>query len=412
VPRSARLLAFAVAAVIHIAVFAPEIGSQSSIIDRGFWPQSERILGGEQPYRDVDFEYPPLALPLVVAPAAVSDGLDGYRHAFELLQLGFDLAILAVLAFCVAGPRRRIYESLAVYSLCVIAVSNVILWDSSIELAPLALARFDLAVALLLLGAVLARHARRSVLWGALLGGATAVKAFAVVLAPTLARGEKRLRPAAIGFAALLAVAAAIVVFGGDEFGSAIDYHSDRDLQIETVAATPFLAGHELWGAEAEVTTGGGSFNIDAPGAELARALSITLGLALIVLIILEGYRRELDPFAEATAILTAMIVFAPVLSPQFLLWVLPISAIAYGFGKENLALLAAFVLTQDMLHNYIGVETLDAPFVWSLAARNVVLLVYLGLVLWPILRAMPQHPPGSRSHPISPQGEARGDGG
>src|SRR5262249_26792088 len=160
-----RWITFAVAAAIHIAVFAPTIGSQSSILDRGFHPQSERILDGELPYRDVDFEYPPLALPLVVAPGLVSDGQDGYRHAFELEQLGWDLALVAVLALCVGGGRRRVWEALGVYSLCIFAVSGVFLWDSTIELAPLAMARFDLVVALLILGAVLARQAKRSGLW-------------------------------------------------------------------------------------------------------------------------------------------------------------------------------------------------------------------------------------------------------
>ena len=385
--RRARIATFAAVAVLHIALFAPAIGSRSSVIDRGFWPQSERILGGELPYRDVDFEYPPLALPLVLAPAEVSNGLTGYRHAFELEQLGLDLAVIALIAFCAGGARRRIWEALGVYTLCVLAVSNVILWDSSIEEAPLALARFDLLPALLILAALLARKAGRAATWGALLGGATAVKAFPALLLPALGRGEKRLRRAAIAFAIPLVAAAAIVIGAGDEFGSAINYHSDRDLQIETVAATPFLAAHDLWGGSARVTTGGGSFNIDAPGADFAKALSILLGLALVTLIVAEGYRRRIGLFKEVTAILTAMIVFAPVLSPQFLLWVLPLSALAYGASRENLVLLACFVMTQDMLHNYIGVETLDGPFVWSLAARNCLLLLYLGLVLWSVFR-------------------------
>lgn len=382
-----RLLALALVAVIHIAAFAPTIGSYSSILDRGFWPQSERVLDGDLPYRDVNFEYPPLALPLVLAPAALSDGIDGYRHAFELEMLLFDLAIVAVLALCAPGPERRIWEALGIYSVCVIAASGVVLWDSTIEDAPLALARFDLVPALLILAALLARRARRSAAWGALLGAASAVKAFPLLLVPSMARDERRPRRAAIAFAVPILAAAAVVVFSGDEFSSAIDYHTTRDLQIETVAATPLLLAHQIGGGDAHVVVGGGSFNLAASGAGAARAISIVLLLASVAVIVYAGWRRRLDPFVEATAVLAALIAFAPVLSPQFLLWVLPVSAVAYGLGRENLILIGCFVLTEDVLHNYIGVESLDGPFVWSLAARNVLLLVYLALVLIPVFR-------------------------
>ena len=81
------------------------------------------------------------------------------------------------------------------------------------------------------------------------------------------------------------------------------------------------------------------------------------------------------------------VIAFAPVLSPQFLLWVLPISAVAYGLGRQNVVLIACFVLTEIALHNYAGVETLAGNFVWTLAARNALLLVYLALVAIPVFR-------------------------
>ena len=86
------------------------------------------------------------------------------------------------------------------------------------------------------------------------------------------------------------------------------------------------------------------------------------------------------------TALLTVMVVFAPVLSPQFLLWILPVSACAYGLGKENVVLLVAVVLTQVVLQNYDGVDSLSGAFVWPLAARNLTLLVYLWLVCRPVL--------------------------
>jgi hypothetical protein len=387
VSRRDRLIALAIVAVIHLAAFAPTIGSASSILDRGFWPQSERILDGQTPYREVDFEYPPLALPLVIAPALVSHGPGGYESAFETEMLLVDLALVALLALAVPGSTRRVVEALGVYTVGLIAVSGVVLWDSTIETGPLALARFDLVPAGLILAALLAREARRSALWGALLGAATAVKAFPAVVAPSMLRGEKAPLRALAAAAIPLVIAAAIVIVWGDEFGSAISYHANRDLQIETLGATPLLLAHQLFGAGAEVTVGGGAFNLSASGAGAARTISIALTIALVLFLLSECWIRRTPALVESTAILAVIIVFAPVLSPQFLLWVLPVSAVTYGAGRENAALLVCFLLTELLLHNYIGVEGLESGFIWSIAARNAALLVYLALVVIPIFR-------------------------
>jgi hypothetical protein len=77
------------------------------------------------------------------------------------------------------------------------------------------------------------------------------------------------------------------------------------------------------------------------------------------------------------------------VLSPQFLFWLLPLSAAAYGLGRENAVLLAGMVLTQLMLQFYARVIVdFDPEFVWRLAARNALLVAYLVLVCAPIVRA------------------------
>ncbi len=383
-----RALTAAVFVAIHLAAFGPTIGESSSILENGFWIQAERVLDGEKPYSEVEFEYPPLALPLIVGPAVFSDGLQGYEEAFELEQLGFDLAIVLVLAFGVQAPRRRVWEALGIYTVGVVAVSGIVLGDSVIEAAPLALARFDLLLALLILGAVLARERGRTILWSLLLGAATAVKAFPLLLFPNLFRDDRHPRRAVI-FALVPIFAAALVVVGFvDEFGSAIGYHTDRDLQIETLGAAPILVSHLLFGSEAGVITGAGGYNIDAPAADLLRGLSIALLLAGAIWLIAEGWRRRTRPLIIATAVLTVAIVFAPVLSPQFLFWVLPLSAVAYGLGRENLVLIACLVLTQIVLHHYDGVYELRGDFVWPLAARNALLLVYLGLVIAPVFRS------------------------
>jgi len=108
------------------------------------------------------------------------------------------------------------------------------------------------------------------------------------------------------------------------------------------------------------------------------------------------GWRRPERPGGHlelATALLAVTVAFSPVLSPQFLLWLLPISAAAFGLGRENLALLCALVLTQLSLQFYAqAIGELQSDFVWRIAARNVALLVYAFLVCAPIVRAALAH--------------------
>ena len=64
---------------------------------------ADLFLDGLLPYRDVAFEYPPLAAPLLALPAAVGSGDDGYRLAFAALAL----VLAAILVLLVGGLARR-----------------------------------------------------------------------------------------------------------------------------------------------------------------------------------------------------------------------------------------------------------------------------------------------------------------
>jgi hypothetical protein len=205
-------------------------------------------------------------------------------------------------------------------------------------------------------------------------------------------RDEPRPRRVALAAIVPLAVAAVVVLAPGDSFGSAITYHSDRDLQIETVAATPLLVARQF-GAPVMYSVGGGSTNIDpdasggdwARAIDAARAISVVLLLAGYALVVWLAWRSKAPPMHAAAAVIAVAIVFAPVLSPQFLLWLLPISAAAYGLRAPNLVLLASIVLTQVVLS---GLDEVDAGFIVPLAIRNALLLAYLAMIVSPMVAA------------------------
>ena len=391
-----RFIAAVIVAALHLLVLAPLIGELSpSILDAIFHPQAEAIIDGALPYADRSYEYPPLSLLLIIAPGWISDSAEAYREAFGWEMMIFDLAIVALLAFALRGGPNRIVGALTVYTVGIIGLSGAgPLPESDIDWQPLALARFDLAPAALVLAAALAREEARSATWAALLSTAVAVKGFAIVLFPSFLRGEQNLSRVAVAAAIPLVLAGLLVI--GDDFGSAIGYHSGRGLQIESVGANIFLFAHML-GSDVSITTEAGAFAIDAGGVDFVRNVFVVLGAIALVGVIVFGWRREVGPLRIATAILAVTVVMSPVLSPQFIFWVLPVSAAAFGLRFPNLLLMAAALLTQLMLSEYSGVRPIDDTFVLALTARNVFLIAYAAAaIVWAFRAEEPETEPQS----------------
>jgi hypothetical protein len=385
-PTRWRATAAVLVCALHLALFVPAIGDWSSILINDFAPQAQAIKDGELPYRDQDIEYPPLSVPVLIAPIYVDDSTQGFVDGFMWEMLAFDLAIVVLIAFGLPGDARRVLSAIGIYTVGVVILSGVVLDPSLIDTGPLILSRFDLVPTLFVLAAVLARDRARSATWSVLLSTGAAIKAFPLLLYPALARSEPNPRRVVVAGAIPLLLCAAAVLITGDEFGSAISYHTERALQVESLAASPFEIAHVLGGG-AKVVVGHGGFEISAGGATAARWISVVIGAAVYLTLVLAGWRSRASNLELVTALLTVLVVFSPVLSPQFLLWLLPLSACAYGLGKENVVLMLAILFTQIGLQHYDGVDSLDSSFVWPVAARNAYLLVYLWLIATPILR-------------------------
>jgi Glycosyltransferase family 87 len=383
-----RATAAALVCALHLALFIPTIGDWSSILIYDFAPQAQAIRDGDLPYRDQDIEYPPLSIPVLIAPIYLDDSVQGFVDGFMWEMLVFDLALVVLIALALPGDVRRVLSAIGVYTVGVVVLSGVILDPSLIDTGPLILNRFDLVPALFVLAAVLARDRQRSATWSALLSIGAAIKAFPLLLYPALARGERNPRRAIVAGAIPLLLCAVAVLVMGDDFGSAIGYHTERPVQVEALAASPFEVAHVLGVSGISTGIGHGGFEVSASGTELARWISVVIGAAVYLVLVAAGWRSRISNLELVTALSAVLVVFSPVLSPQFLLWLLPLSACAYGLGKENLVLLAAVLFTQITLQHYDGVDSLAGDFVWPLAARNVYLLLYMWLVAAPIIRA------------------------
>jgi hypothetical protein len=235
-----------------------------------FAPQAKAIKEGDLPYRDQGIEYPPLSVPVLIAPAYVDDSTQGFIDGFMWEMLAFDLAIIVLIALALPGETGRVLSALGVYTVGLVTLSGVVLDRSLIDYGPLALDRFDLVPALFVLAAVLARGRGRSATWSGLLSVAVAIKAFPLFLYPALLRGERNLQRVLVAGALPLVLCAAVVIVTGDEFGSAITYHTERTLQVESLGAGVFEVAHMLGASGIATGVGHGGFEISASGATAA----------------------------------------------------------------------------------------------------------------------------------------------
>ena len=345
--------------------------------------KGDAVLRGEIPYRDFYLEYPPGALPVFVAPAAGDDG--GYATRFKVLMVVLGVATLGLVALVLlglGGTGPRMPAALGFVALAPAA------------LGPVVIVNYDLWPAALTAGALTAvLHGRIRVGHAALAVAATA-KLYPLVLLPLVflhVRARSGRREAVTGVVVFAAVAAVIIlpflVLGPGGVRASLESLVRRPLQIESLGASLLLAAHQLGLYEPSVNSDYNSQNL---GGALPDALAAVSALALVgalatiyVLFARQAASRHALVTAAAAAV-CASVAFGKVLSPQFLIWLVPLVPLVAG--RRGLVasglLAAALVLTQLWFPSRYGeVVALHAEG-WLVLARNLTLVALLAVVL------------------------------
>ncbi len=363
------------------------------------------MQAGYTPYRDFVLEYPPLAAPLLWLPSLVARGAVGYRLAFAGEVLAFDLLGVGVGLWLVrrVAPHIPPWGVVLAQPLWLLCAGRVLVCD-----------RFDLSAAALTLLAIALVVARRPRLAWLVLGLASALKFYPVVLLPLFAlvvvSGGRRWRLAGdLGAFAAAILAPALIVARGDlpAVATFLTYHIDRGLEIETVAASALMVARSL-GLSGPVSQrwGHGGNEIVAPLAPLMASLTLPLTVLALGAVYLIAWRRrrywaDTPALADDLARLSAAAVLAfmlagKVLSPQYLLWLYPLIAVV---SRRPLTLWAVYGLALLLTgwifpaHYYLLVRFAPREVV-ALVARNVVLLALATLVLRPRQRPpIPRRP-------------------
>jgi hypothetical protein len=372
--------------VLHRGFFTHDAIVDTPVYER----YGSAIDSGQVPYRDFSLEYPPGALPVFALPALGDAHGDAFRRRFELQMafLGEVLVICVAVALVALGAGRRwLLAALGFVALAAVA------------LGPVVLSRFDLWPAALTAAALAALLSGRIRLGHVALGAAVAAKLYPAVLVPiTIAYVWKRegRREALVCGGLLLAVLAAIfvpfVVLAPHGVWESFWNQASRPLQIESLGAALLLAGHHVFGYGLTMDSSHGSQNLAGRGPDaFAVALSVLQLAALIATWILFARgpaTRERLLLASAAA-LVAFVALGKVLSPQFLIWLIPVVPLASGRRglTASVLLAAALVVTQlwfpyrywDLALHFGALES------WLVLARDIVLVALFAVLIWPL---------------------------
>jgi hypothetical protein len=190
-----------------------------------------------------------------------------------------------------------------------------------------------------------------------------------------------------IAFGIVLALGiAAWAVVGGPGLLDSIRYHGERGLEIESVGAGVLMIWGKLTGAAMISRNAFGSTELHGALSPAAIAASRPLQLLAMAATLVPFVRSSRRSGVQCSgAMLLAFMATAPVLSPQFLIWVLPfVLAMGGPLGRRVRPLfLAACVLSFALYPIYFhrGLQQLTIPAVIMLNARNA-----LVIALWALM--------------------------
>ena len=404
--RSVIAAAFAAIALFVVAWTLLHVGfyKHKQVIDTPIYQRyGNAIADGKVPYRDFAVEYPPGALPMFALPGLAEPGKNqqvsaGFRRAFETLMWMCGAVALLAMAVVLRVLRRSDLNVWA--ALCFAAVAPLLLGS-------VILSRFDLWPAAICVAALAALVSNRLRLGHALLGLGITAKLFPVVFVPlAVAYVWKRAgrREALICLALLAGVVGAIflpfVVLSPGGVWDSLSVQLSRPLQVESLGASLLLVGHHVFGFGLAGETSHGSQNVagSAAGVLAVAATLLQVGVLGWIWTWFARGRGDGEALVRSTAAaLCAFVALGKVLSPQFLIWLIPIVPLVRG--RRGLwasgLLAAALVLTQVWFpFRYFRLALhFEAGLSWVLLARDLALVALTVLLAFTLRRRDAIHP-------------------
>lgn len=168
----------------------------------------------------------------------------------------------------------------------------------------------------------------------------------------------------------------------------ALTYQVDRPVQVQSSPAVALYALDALGAGEAVRVASNRSDGLLHPASAAVSAALLAVLCGIVALLSLQAARDPGDPrrlVIAALGAVTAFVCLGRVLSPQYLLWVLPLGALALAWGRYALAatVAAAVVLTQvEFPAHYFDLLDREPWVVAVVALRDATLVAVVALAV------------------------------
>jgi hypothetical protein len=344
-----------------------------------FWAKG--LVKGIFPIDDSMWQYPPLAGVVFAIPQWLfGNALTG----FIVFMIVIDLLILITLL--IAGLNRFKFNP---SSTSLHGLSGAWFWFLwPILMGPLALTRFDVVSTLFALIALIALSNKkiRPYLSGFLLGIGALVKLWPMLL--FVVYPKKVMMKVSASFLSTVVLVILFMSTWSVGFTNFLNNQTSRGLQVESIAATPFVLA-KLFGANVEYPFRYGSLEVQAVFAtEIGFLLNLFTLIVFIILLVL-NYQNKLNYlnlFDKALVIVMISIALSRVFSPQFWVWIGGLAALAL-INKETklkkvIVLLSISAFLTQMLYPGQYVQLLSGEFFATLLQISRVTLFVWALVL------------------------------
>ena len=260
-------------------------------VDHLYHSVATRMARGMVPYRDFELEYPVGCLPQLFLPILAGTSVRAYRLAYIAEMLVINALLLLALTWHVDRREGRL------------EARRRLIWYlvSFLFIGRLIISRIDVVPALLMYLAALSWAARKPILWGSLaaLGGLVKVVPALVVLPALLgelARPRSTRLVGTITFAVCSAVGVSLwYLLGHSGMVSAIRYHTERVLEIESVYAGLLMLVGRMGGEPFGVQWGHGSHEVVSSLSPAILGASRYMQLALLGISLIPLARSGID---------------------------------------------------------------------------------------------------------------------
>jgi hypothetical protein len=362
--------------------------------DRGdikeYFNYAQRTFEGQVPYRDITLEYPPGALPVLLAPGPADHG---YYDRFRVLMLALGAAAVGLLVFVLFFAGADEAE---------LAAGVLVPATLPFTLNPsLVVERYDLWPAALVLFAFLALLRGRRALGLATLGVGAAAKLYPLALVPLAIlarRGRAHVRrDLAVAAAAVLVLVVPFAIVAPRGIGHVVRLLVQRPLHVESLGGSILLVAHRLGAYEPTVYLSiGNSWDLAGPAAKAVALGGSLVGAAALVTVwflFARGPRGPRELLVAVAAAVVGFVAFGKIFSPQYMVWVAAAVPLALGRVRPFAlaATLSALVLTLYIYDDGYNDMLRGGSVSWMLLARNVILVALFCSLLLELARRRPE---------------------